>query len=203
MSTSDTKQTMLDAYAALEAGRKQQRALEDRRAELQNQVTRLETEAESAASDLSQALAQFGSGALSDEDVTKVREHKHEADQAHGDARELLDAIVQERPKVAAKQEQLRAEAIRAREAHATAVSDAITERLAGDKKLRRQLLEAFAAIACARDPVLGGPVGQPDWGGVLMATFPEPTDAEFEQIHAEVSAKHFGDLPANKDAAA
>lgn len=177
-----TKQKMLDAYAALEAGRKQQRALEDRRAELQNQVARLETEAESAASDLSQALAQFGSGALSDEDVAKVREHKHEADQAHGDARELLDAIVQERPKVAAKQEQLRAEAIRA---------------------ARRQLLEAFAAIACARDPVLGGPVGQPDWGGVLTAAFPEPTPAEFEQIHAEVSAKHFGDLPANKGVAA
>jgi len=152
----------------------QLRRLEAERERLQAEIPILDQRAAEADAAKTSALADYVSGTIGQADVSQARKAAEEAHDRVAEAREILEAVSRGISSHSNQHLHIVHEQEAARTVFCLAMSAPIEEKLRADQKLRRQLVDAFAAICSVRGDNLN-PGAKPNWDGLLVDIFTSP----------------------------
>lgn len=188
------KNAMQEAYAALEALKKRVIALEGRRDEVQSSLPMLRSKIEEAEKRRQKAIVDHVSGAVSIDAVTAAR---LTVETCHGEleqANEILEAIQKENDKTSHLINIARSNCLKTRENYCYACAGPMEKEIGGNEKIRRLLLDAYAALSSSFDRSIGG-FGAVDWGAMLSDIFSDPTPREIEEARARFKSGYLQNI--------
>ena len=149
---------------------KSRERLEAERARLEAAKPELKRQMEEAESAKADAMARYVGGTADQTEVTKARKTHTEASDRFAEHEELFDAIVRGIRNHGDQYYEIAAELKAAKIDYGEALANEQIAVLAGNRKLRDDLLGAFIALAY--------PEGA-DWPSFLQRVFSEPSDAD------------------------
>lgn len=185
---------MQKAYAEYTELQHRIRSLEARREEVRAFLPTQTAKIEEAKKQKQKVIADHVAGLVGQDAVAEARSLVDAAQQDVKNAEEILLAIQTEHQKAVAGLYTARANCRDARRRYCQACVKPIEDQLAADPKIRRQLLDIFAAAALRDDPELGFGQGMVDWQALLTNTFPEPTGDEIDKAIERFERNHMQD---------
>lgn len=190
----EAKQELKDTYAKYDKLNHRLKSLESRRDELRGSIPVLTAKIEEAEKHKQQVIADHVAERVDQNAVNEARSMVDAARLEEEQANEMLAAIQSEYKKALEGLYPAKADCRDARRRYCQACVKPIEDQLAADSKIRRQLLEIFAAAALEGDVELGFGQGQVDWELLLTNTFPQPTDDEIEKALERFERSHMQD---------
>ncbi|ALP53985.1 hypothetical protein Tel_13035 [Candidatus Tenderia electrophaga] len=185
---------MNDAYADYAELKKRLKSFGSRREEVKESIPQLTAKIEEAEKHKQKAMADYAAGVVDQNAVTEARAMVESACREEEQANGMLEAIQGEHRKAVDALYPARDRCRDARRRYCQACAEPIEDQLAGDTKIRRQLLDIFAAAALENDVELGFGQGQVDWELLLTNTFPEPTNDEIDKAIERFERNHMQD---------
>jgi len=189
------KKEMQVAYGEYAALRQRIKALEDHREKVNKSIPKLNAKIEEAEQNKKKVIADHVAGVVSVDVVAAARSALDVCCGELEQAKEILEAIKQEYSKANDRAYMARAACGETRKRYCAACAQPVEEQVGKDAKVRRLLLDVYAAWACVNDSELGGISGQVDWELMLSDVFAQPTGEETEEAMERFMSSHMRDM--------